>query len=194
MERDLQQLQIDARRQLTQTVAGRPREAQKLTLIEARRQRCRQARYERYLAVVELHRHVRRWDDWTNFAQKLIEAILPIQPAVYWIGHRMSIEREMACDDWVVATTGTAKPYAASLTKVAELSMGARGRAGSRRDRKTFATFQPRPSHAGQNSERGSEACPRPAGDGDCRSRDIDLRGRAGAANDRLRAESGVRK
>jgi len=43
MERDLQQLQIDARRQLTQTVAGRPREAKKLTLIEARRQRCRQA-------------------------------------------------------------------------------------------------------------------------------------------------------
>jgi hypothetical protein len=31
MERDLQQLQIDARRQLTQTVAGRPREAKKLT-------------------------------------------------------------------------------------------------------------------------------------------------------------------
>ena len=30
-------------------------EAKKLTLIEARRQRCRQARYERYLAVVELH-------------------------------------------------------------------------------------------------------------------------------------------
>jgi hypothetical protein len=148
------------------------------------------------LEHVVLHElgHLRRRDDWTNFAQKLIEAILPIQPAVYWIGHRMSIEREMACDDWVVATTGTAKPYAASLTKVAELSMGARGRAGSRRDRKTFATFQPRPSHAGQNSERGSEACPRPAGDGDCRSRDIDLRGRAGAANDRLRAESGVRK
>jgi transposase len=56
MERDLQQLQIDARRQLTQTVAGGPREAKKLTLIEARRQRRRQARYERYLAVVELHR------------------------------------------------------------------------------------------------------------------------------------------
>jgi hypothetical protein len=38
MERDLEQLQIDARRQLTQTVGGRPREAKKLTLIEARRQ------------------------------------------------------------------------------------------------------------------------------------------------------------
>ena len=65
--------------------------------------------------------HLRRRDDWTSLAHKLIEAILPIQPAVYWIGHRMSIEREMACDDWVIATTGTAKPYAASLTKVAEL-------------------------------------------------------------------------
>ena len=76
------------------------------------------------LEHVVLHElaHLRRRDDWTNLAQKLIEAILPIQPAVYWIGHRMSIEREMACDDWVVATTGTAKPYAASLTKVAELS------------------------------------------------------------------------
>ena len=66
--------------------------------------------------------HLRRRDDWTNLAQKLIEAVLPIQPAVYWLGHRMSLEREMACDDWVIAATGTAKPYAASLTKVAELS------------------------------------------------------------------------
>ena len=66
--------------------------------------------------------HLLRRDDWTNLAQRLIEAVLPIQPAVYWLGHRMSLEREMACDDWVIAATGTAKPYAASLTKVAELS------------------------------------------------------------------------
>jgi beta-lactamase regulating signal transducer with metallopeptidase domain len=76
------------------------------------------------LEHVVLHElgHLQRRDDWTNLAQKLIEAILPIQPAVYWIGHRMSIEREMACDDWVIAATGTVEPYAASLTKVAELS------------------------------------------------------------------------
>jgi beta-lactamase regulating signal transducer with metallopeptidase domain len=66
--------------------------------------------------------HLRRRDDWTNLAQRFIEAVLPIQPAIYWLSHRMSLEREMACDDWVIATTGTAKPYAASLTKVAELS------------------------------------------------------------------------
>ncbi|MGO8816990.1 MAG: M56 family metallopeptidase [Terriglobia bacterium] len=76
------------------------------------------------LEHVVLHElaHLQRRDDWTNLAQKLIEAILPIQPAVHWIGRGMSIEREMACDDWVIATTGAAKPYAASLTKVAELS------------------------------------------------------------------------
>ncbi len=76
------------------------------------------------LEHVVLHElaHLLRRDDWTNLAQKLIEALLPIQPAVYWIGHRMSIEREMACDDWVIATTGTARPYAASLTKVAEIT------------------------------------------------------------------------
>ncbi len=66
--------------------------------------------------------HLRRRDDWTNLAQRFIEAALPIQPAVYWLSNRMSLEREMACDDWVIAATGTAKPYAASLTKVAELS------------------------------------------------------------------------
>jgi beta-lactamase regulating signal transducer with metallopeptidase domain len=66
--------------------------------------------------------HMLRHDDWTNLAQKLIEALLPIQPAVFWLGRRMSLEREMACDDWVIAATGTAKPYAVCLTKVAELS------------------------------------------------------------------------
>jgi beta-lactamase regulating signal transducer with metallopeptidase domain len=80
------------------------------------------------LEHVVLHElgHLQRRDDWTNLAQKLIEAMLPIQPAVYWIGHRMSLEREMACDDWVIAATGTAEPYAASLTKVAELSQWVR--------------------------------------------------------------------
>ncbi len=82
--------------------------------------------------------HLYRRDDWTNLAQRFIESVLPIQPAVYWLGHRMSLEREMACDDWVIAATGTAKPYAASLTKVAELSQFgpagilAAGAAGSR--------------------------------------------------------------
>jgi len=79
------------------------------------------------LEHVVLHElcHLWRRDDWTNLAQRLIEALLPIQPVVYWIGHRMSIEREMACDDWVIAVTGTAESYATSLARVAELSQWA---------------------------------------------------------------------
>jgi transposase len=56
VERDIQQLQIDARMQLAQSETGEPGKTSKLTLIEARRQRCRQARYQRYLTVHELHR------------------------------------------------------------------------------------------------------------------------------------------
>lgn len=55
MERDIQQLQIDTRKQLA---ANELTESQKpkLTLVEARRQRCRQARYERYVTVHDLRR------------------------------------------------------------------------------------------------------------------------------------------
>jgi beta-lactamase regulating signal transducer with metallopeptidase domain len=76
------------------------------------------------LEQIVLHElaHLDRRDDWSNLAQKLIEAVLPIQPAVYWLGYQMSLAREMACDDWVIAATGTPRPYAAALTKVAELS------------------------------------------------------------------------
>ena len=56
VERDLQQLQIDARKELAQSEVREPGATNKLTLIEARRQRCRQARYQRYTKVHELHR------------------------------------------------------------------------------------------------------------------------------------------
>jgi beta-lactamase regulating signal transducer with metallopeptidase domain len=76
------------------------------------------------LEQIVLHElaHLHRRDDWSNLVQKLIEAVLPIQPAVYWLGYQMSLAREMACDDWVITATGTPRPYAAALTKVAELS------------------------------------------------------------------------
>jgi transposase len=52
VERDVQHLQVQARAGLAQQ--QEPPTAGKLTLVEARRQRCRQARYDRYLAVKEL--------------------------------------------------------------------------------------------------------------------------------------------
>ncbi len=66
--------------------------------------------------------HLRRWDDWTQLAHALAQAIFFFNPAIYWIGRQLKIEREMACDDWVVSTTGEARPYAACLTHLHEVT------------------------------------------------------------------------
>lgn len=66
--------------------------------------------------------HVRRFDDWTNLLQKIAEALLFFSPAVFVIGRQLSVEREVACDDWVVSATGGARPYANCLTRLAELA------------------------------------------------------------------------
>jgi transposase len=55
VERDVQQLQIDARKQLAAIEAAESTNG-RLTLVEARRQQCRQARYQRYMEVHALHR------------------------------------------------------------------------------------------------------------------------------------------
>ena len=66
--------------------------------------------------------HLRRWDDWTQLAQAVVQAILFFNPALYWITRRLKIEREMACDNWVVSATGEARPYAACLARLHELT------------------------------------------------------------------------
>ena len=66
--------------------------------------------------------HLRRGDDWTQLVQAVIGALLFFHPAIYWIGRKLKIEREIACDDWVVAATGKARPYAACLTHLHEVT------------------------------------------------------------------------
>lgn len=65
--------------------------------------------------------HIARYDDWTNLFARLIGAILPIHPVAVWLVKKIEQEREVACDDWVVAMTGEARPYAASLARLFEL-------------------------------------------------------------------------
>jgi transposase len=55
VERDVQQLQIDVRKQLAKTESAENANG-RLTLVEVRRLRCRQARYQRYMEVHALHR------------------------------------------------------------------------------------------------------------------------------------------
>jgi bla regulator protein blaR1 len=65
--------------------------------------------------------HLARRDDWTNLSLRLIGALAALHPVVIWILRQIEREREMACDDWVVAMTGQARPYAASLARLFEL-------------------------------------------------------------------------
>ncbi len=66
--------------------------------------------------------HLRRWDDWTNLAQQVIKAVFFFHPAVWWIEKKVALEREMACDDAVLAETGSPRSYAECLTRLAEKS------------------------------------------------------------------------
>ena len=74
------------------------------------------------LQAVLLHElaHIERWDDWSNLAQKVFKALLFFHPAVLWIERRLTLEREMACDDVVLERTGGAKAYANCLISFAE--------------------------------------------------------------------------
>ena len=70
--------------------------------------------------------HLRRWDDWTNLAQKIVKAVFFFHPAVWWIENHLTLEREMACDDIVLAQTASPRDYASSLISFAEKLQNAR--------------------------------------------------------------------
>ena len=64
--------------------------------------------------------HLRRRDDWTNLLQKVVCAVFFFHPAVWWIESRLSLEREMACDEHVLANTEDPRAYAECLVSLAE--------------------------------------------------------------------------
>jgi beta-lactamase regulating signal transducer with metallopeptidase domain len=71
--------------------------------------------------------HLRRWDDWSNLAQQILKSLLFFHPAVWWIENRLALEREMACDDAVLAETANPRDYAQCLVSIAEKSFVRRG-------------------------------------------------------------------
>ena len=81
------------------------------------------------LNQVVLHElaHLRRWDDWTNLAQQIVKALFFFHPAVWWIEKKISLEREIACDDAVLTETQSPRAYAQCLAHLAERSFVQRG-------------------------------------------------------------------
>jgi beta-lactamase regulating signal transducer with metallopeptidase domain len=80
------------------------------------------------LNVILLHEfaHLRRRDDWTNLIQKIVRALFFFHPAVWWIEKRISVEREMACDDAVLAETANPRGYATCLVSLLEKNLAHR--------------------------------------------------------------------
>jgi TonB family protein len=70
--------------------------------------------------IIEHERaHIRRHDVLANLVQRLLESCLFFNPWVYIIGRNLVLEREAACDDWVVSKTGDPDEYAACLASLA---------------------------------------------------------------------------
>jgi Zn-dependent protease with chaperone function len=79
--------------------------------------------------VILLHElaHLRRWDDWSNLAMGVAKAVFFFHPAVWWIENRLTLEREMACDDMVLAVTANPRKYASCIISFAEKLQNPRG-------------------------------------------------------------------
>lgn len=65
--------------------------------------------------------HLKRCDDWTKLSQEFVQAVLFFNPVVWWIGHNLDLNRELACDDYVMAETNNDwTSYSECLLKVLE--------------------------------------------------------------------------
>lgn len=72
------------------------------------------------LTVLHEFAHVQRWDDWSKLAQLLVMAVCGWHPGVRLLDRTIDLERESACDDWVVRRTGSARGYARCLVKIVQ--------------------------------------------------------------------------
>lgn len=68
--------------------------------------------------------HIRRLDPVLNLVQRVVEALLFFHPAVWYVSHRIRVERENCCDDLVLAHGGNPHTYARSLVDAAALAKG----------------------------------------------------------------------
>lgn len=69
--------------------------------------------------------HIRRYDYFISLLQTVIETLLFHHPAVWWISHKIRIEREYCCDDMVVAVTGDRATHARALATIPPQANGA---------------------------------------------------------------------
>lgn len=72
--------------------------------------------------VMHEYSHLRRADDWTAFVQRVTERLFWFNPAMRYVAGRANLEREIACDDWVVSEYASATSYAECLWRIAQFA------------------------------------------------------------------------
>jgi beta-lactamase regulating signal transducer with metallopeptidase domain len=65
--------------------------------------------------------HIRRYDYLVNILQTIVEILGFYHPALWWVSHRIRIERENCCDDLAVKICGDSVQYARALTHLEEM-------------------------------------------------------------------------
>jgi len=97
--------------------------------------------------------HIRRHDYLVNLLQVVVETLLFYHPAVWWLSHRIRVEREHCCDDLAVSLCGDPVAYAAALAELeglrgagGELALAASGGSLVQRIKRVLGA----PTHAGR--------------------------------------------
>ncbi len=67
--------------------------------------------------------HLARRDHLLQLLQRVIECVLFFHPAVWFVSSQIHTEREHCCDDLAASLQGSAREYARSLVRVAELCL-----------------------------------------------------------------------
>jgi len=78
-----------------------------------------------HIRVLIMHElvHIRQYDHLVIVLQRMIESVLFFHPAVWIVSRRLSLERELVCDDLVLAGGEQRIQYAQSLLKAAEVGL-----------------------------------------------------------------------
>lgn len=72
--------------------------------------------------IMHEYSHLRRCDDWWALLQRIAERAYWFNPALRFIAARANLEREIACDDWVVTEASNATSYAECLWRIAQFA------------------------------------------------------------------------
>jgi len=68
--------------------------------------------------------HIKRLDYLVNMLQTVVEILGFYHPAVWWVSHKIRLERENCCDDMAVSICGDARQYAKALAEMERIRSG----------------------------------------------------------------------